>query len=89
MRRNGFVLSNKNIITHFAAVQGLRERHKTESSPILRAKAENETGLRVLRSRVALSQSAGVCLCVSRGVQSETAECLHSTAAKQTEINSN
>jgi len=87
MSRNGFVLPNKNIITNFGAVRGLRERHKTESSPIICAKAEKVTGLSVLRSGVTLSQSTGVC--VRGGVQSETAECLHSTAAKQTEISSN
>jgi hypothetical protein len=61
MRRNGFVLSNKNIITYFGAVRGLKERHKTELSPIVCAKAEKETGLRVLHPRVALSQSTSVC----------------------------
>ena len=61
MRRNGFVLSNKNIITYFGAVRGLKERHKTELSPVVCAKAQKETDLGVVHSRVALSQSTGVC----------------------------
>jgi len=61
MRRNGFVLSNKNSITNFGAVRGLRERHKTEPSLIVCAKAEKEIGRRVLRFRVILSESTGVC----------------------------